>query len=694
MRGHLTGNPPRLCKTLATDGLIMIKTVINEFKYGEGEGSLALSAPFSSASFSHGEGKFTVRADFTVEAADWKYAYIRIKDTEKLCEVRLGGETVYSGRFSGRVLNIPVKSSLCEGENTLELVFLPYESGVYPGLFGGVELLRFNGAIIDRVSVTEEFMSSGVNLHIGLDLLGSSDNVRAVATLRSRAGQIFYGGIARGKGHITIKDPLYWWPKDMGVQNLYTLTVNLYGDMEAMDTREFNIGIRNISIEGAALCADIGGASFLPMGAVYRTENMSDPMLSRNRMPALINSAARVGMNALLIKESDELPTESFFELCDAHGIVVIREMRSSRLENNAEELEMLARVANHPSMAIYNVVYDSGNSRLIKERLAKIAPNLAIRFSDKTLEYSSFPSIASERVISKYLSCEDENLFSEKMESAGAEQISVMLESARERYPYAGSFSDFVYLSSLNAAERIREKIISARIMRGALPAIYDGLGDLSGLICKSGIDEAAVWRATHYLAAGFFAPVCLYANHLGQGRVEFFVSNEKRQSFSGSLEFRIADSENRTVYSGSQPCTVERATAKEIFSFDFGQIIANHENEYYLECYLRDTLGVFSRSVTLFVPEKYFKFKNPDIKAEIVGTDRRFSVTLISSAFARGVELSFDKTDAVFYDNYFDITASAPQKIQFTVVGGIENAEHLASTLRIKSVYDVKRR
>ena len=268
------------------------------------------------------------------------------------------------------------------------------------------------------------------------------------------------------------------------------------------------------------------------------------------------------------------------------------------------------------------------------------------------------------------------------------------MIESASERYPYAGGFADFAYLSSLNASEKIREKIISARLMRGALPAIYDGLGDVGGLICNSGIDREAVWRATHYKAAEFFAPVCLYANHLGGGRVEFYVSNEKRQSFSGMLEYRVADSDNNTVYKSSEPFVIERATAKEIFAFDFGKYISGHEREYYLECNLRDSVGASSRSVTLFVPEKHYRFKDPDIKAQIVGADRRYCITLSAEAFARGVELSFDKTDAVFYENYIDLTGGSAVKIQFTVIGSAQSAEQLAGELRIKSVYDVKKR
>jgi beta-mannosidase len=114
---------------------------------------------------------------------------------------------------------------------------------------------------------------------------------------------------------------------------------------------------------------------------------------------------------------------------------------------------------------------------------------------------------------------------------------------------------------------------------------------------------------------------------------------------------------------------------------------------NEYYLECFLRDPLGVYSQSTTLFVPEKHFKLRDPKISAQIVVSDRRFSITLSAEAFARAVEISFTDVDAVFYDNYVDLTGSAPMKIAFTITSSMSTAEQLMASLKIKSIYDVKK-
>ena len=52
---------------------------------------------------------------------------------------------------------------------------------------------------------------------------------------------------------------------------------------------------------------------------------------------------------------------------------------------------------------------------------------------------------------------------------------------------------------------------------------------------------------------------------------------------------------------------------------------------------------------------------------------------------------ELDFLDADAVFAENYIDITADAPVKISFSVTGGLETAYHLTNSLRMRSVYDL---
>ena len=674
----------------------MTKQQIKEFILTWDGGQRECLAPVSLCSDKGAElPSGTLTAKFTVQktAAELKYSYIRINDAVGIREVKVSGSTVFEGNFSGRVLNLNVKDKIVSGSQCeMEISFSQIEGyHLCAGLFGSVELVRFNGAIIDRVEVKQGFDGSSATLGIALDMLGGSDNVRAVATLVSSSGQIFYGGITRGRGTISVKDPLYWWPKNMGVQNLYKLTVNIYGDTEIEDTAELKVGIRRVSAQDDKAAFDILGASFLPMGAIYTPERRCDPELSRVRESAFLNSAARVGINALIVQGEDILPDDNFFELCDAHGIAVIREIRSSLLEENGEELELLARIGHHPSMMLYQIIHDTGNASQLKERVLRVAPGVAVRIMDKPIKYAGASQLPSDKVLDKLLSKRERNLFSRKMEEIGAGELLPMIKRCSERMPYASGFDEFMYVSSVCAADEISEKMVEARLRRGDKLPIYDGLGETVDGLCRAGMDSMAVWRATQYKASRFFAPTLLHAEYLGDGRVLFYISNERRQSFAGTMEYRIVSSDNLTVHRGSAPAVIERNSARLILERDLGDYIIGHEDEYYLECYLKDSLGTYSQNVTLFVPEKHFKFEDPKIKAEIVGSERRFSITLKAEAFARDIEISFGKYDAVLYDNYFDITSPSPMRISFTLTGAMSNAEELMSELKIRSVYDI---
>ena len=672
----------------------MIKTEQKVLKLNTDTGIYEAKLPFSLTSVC-GEGVIAAAAELelTLDERELssRYIYLRIKDAQGVSAVKVNGKGILHSVSDRSVLNCNVKEHLTVGKNTV-LIELSNRCGRAAGIFGSVELLRFNIAAIDNVTVKQSLEGSSAALDITLDILGTQDSVRSVATVVSSSGQIYYSGLTHGKGTVTVKDPLMWWPRGMGVQNLYKVTVNLYGDMEVEDTAEFRVGIRSVTPSESDETLNICGVSMLPMGAVYKVETRENPVLSKNRTAALINSAARVGFNSLLISETDELPEDGFFELCDALGIAVIREIRASRLEGESE-LDTLCRIGHHPSLVTYRIIYDTGNSKSLCERMAKVAPSVAVKFVKEAGEYPTALSLPSHRVSDRWLTPEEHNIFSKKVEDHGREEIIRMLTEASERYPYAGGFYDFTYISGVSTAEKIKQSILSSRIKRGERAAIYDALGDVRDGISTSGIDSSCAWGALHYYASRFFSPAVVLAEHLGGGRVAFSVSNEKRQSFNGSIEYRIITNENKTLFSASEACLVERSSSAFLFERDFSEYIDGHEHEYYLEYQLRDALGTYSRDTLLFVPEKHFKLLDPKIKTEIAGSERRFTITVSAENFAKSVALSFSDCDAVFADNYIDLSSSAPVKIAFTLTGAAETAEHLRRVLRVKSMYEIKK-
>ena len=186
------------------------------------------------------------------------------------------------------------------------------EGLLHAGVLGKVELLRFSYAMINGLTVTEKHENGTVTLGLRLETVGGIDNVRAVATLVSGSGQIYYGGLTRGRGSILVRDPLYWWPRGLGIQNLYRLTVNLYGDTEVEDTLEVFIGLSSITtVGGGSALLEANGVRFLPMGAVFRPDSACDPVIARKKTEAAVISAARAGFNTLVVPFGSERPLTS-----------------------------------------------------------------------------------------------------------------------------------------------------------------------------------------------------------------------------------------------------------------------------------------------------------------------------------------------------------------------------------------------
>lgn len=329
----------------------------------------------------------------------------------------------------------------------------------------------------------------------------------------------------------------------------------------------------------------------------------------------------------------------------------------------------------------------------MLADALHRELPGLEFSISERQTEYPSCHSLPSDKTLLSAIAPDEMNLFSRSVEKLAGEDNTVkMLLSAAKRYPYASSLSDFAYLSRLAAANEIADKMTAARLAGGDIGrAIFSGVGEDRVCAGASSLDSHARWKALQYYSARFFEPLMAVAR-CDSGKVSFYISNEQRIPFSGTIEYRIQDAKNQTVYKNVEPCAMDSTSAKKVMERDLSEYITGHENEYYLEYFLKENNSVFSHRTLLFVPEKHFSFQNPNIRAEIVGSDHRFSITLTADAFAKDVELDFGTADAVFKDNCFDITSSAPIKISFTVTGAMETAYNLRESLKIRTIYDVK--
>lgn len=617
-----------------------------------------------------------------------KNFYIRLRGINSPSTVYIGEEKIASLDGVTPIYHVNLAGRLEKGDNRLSVRFSSADVDLaYAGISEGFELLRFSSAIISDVALSQQHEEGVVTLGINLDIIGNPSSVRAVATLVSSTGQIYYAGLTGGRGSVVVRDPLYWWPNGMGVQNLYRLTINLYGETDIDDSLEMRVGLRTVeSVDGHTIF--VGGSEMIPMGAVYIADRDPDFASANSRVESLITAAAASGYNCLVVPENSPVPTDRFYDLCDTYGIIVIEE----KSVIDGATIDSLRHRIHHPSLCLIDLL-KSENIKIYESRMKDALPALKYVVVDSFLKYISSHSLPSMKSIRAIVPESERNLFSkaiEDMSEKGA--IKDMLISVADKYPYPKNLATFGYASALASAYKVGDEIKKSRLSRGKTGrGVFNRIGDTSLIISSSAIDYRGRWKPLQYYCSRFFAPISLYAE-CKDGVVKFFASNIRRHDFIGTLEFRIADASNYTIFKSSFNVELASMTEGEIHTADLSEVVGGHERDYYLEFYLKEGAGPIAKSTLLFVPEKHFNFKKPFIKTEISGSEKKFSITISATNFVKDLEICFDGIDAVFSDNYIDLTGEAPIKVEFTITGTPQTAYHLNEKLELHSVWDLK--
>lgn len=678
----------------------MVRREILKFELVTEEGRYPCTVPFSIRDVLLANGASTdlsgeVRLESELLVPDsalaMKNFYLRFRGVTQHAEVYIGNNKLGECDGSAPVVNLSAAGQAEKGSNTLSIRFTRWDNDdvLHAGLSTPVEILRFSGAIIDRVGLTQTHLDGEVSLGISLDLIGNSSAVRAVATLVSSTGQIYYAGLTGGKGSISVKDPLYWWPRGLGVQNLYKLSVTIYGETDIEDSAEMRIGLRRVAnpISGDDTVM-IGDVRLLPMGATYVCDDNPDPKILGARAEAAVSAAAAAGYNCIVLPSESPRPTDRFYEMCDAQGIMIIEEHTAL----NEGVIRRLRERATHPSLIMVELIgFDEPDE--VRALLEGELPDLIIHTRPTAERYVTAPSIPSLKSIRRDIPEGERSLFSHSIEAIAEDgAIRDMLLSVAERYPYPGDFASFAYASALASANKVGEVIRDARLADGkAGRAVFSRLCDNLLTISSSAIDHRGRWKPLQHYCARIFAPARLYATSIGAD-VRFYGVNHRRNLLSAVMEYRILDNDNRVIYDGARQVELSAMSADSLFSVDFSEYVDGHEREYYLEYRLKEGSSILSRDVLLFRPEKHFDFKRPDIHSSITGEGGKFSITLSADCFVKDLEIDFDGIDVRFSDNYIDLTSDAPVRIEFTTQDNAYTIANLKDALILRSVADLR--
>lgn len=306
---------------------------------------------------------------------------------------------------------------------------------------------------------------------------------------------------------------------------------------------------------------------------------------------------------------------------------------------------------------------------------------------------FQSFPCLKS---VEQFTLPDDRNIFSRVMERHQRNQAAngKILSYLSQTFRYPNSFDDLLYASQLMQAEAIRYGVEHWRRNRGrCMGAIIWQLNDIWPVASWASIDYYGRWKALHYAAKRFFAPVMISAEEEGElsqnpkineyhpapleKSFRLNVCNETLRDVTGEVVWALRTPDGAIVRQNQQTLTIPAMSAKWLDKVDCAD--ASLTGHYVSFAFVVDDVAL-SEGTCIFCAPKHFEFVNPRLTVETRGD----TLVVTSHAYAKQVWLESEDADLLLDDNAFDMNPGT--KVVRVVRGSAEK-------VRVRSVWDLGR-
>lgn len=314
---------------------------------------------------------------------------------------------------------------------------------------------------------------------------------------------------------------------------------------------------------------------------------------------------------------------------------------------------------------------------------------------------FQSFPFMKTIETISD--DPKDWNIFSYIMEkhqrNAGAN--GKIMSYLQQTYRYPSDFSTALYASQMLQAEAIKYGVEHFRRNRGrCMGTVYWQLNDCWPVASWSSIDYLGRWKALHYCAKRFFAPVlvsCQEQSWMTAGAD----MNREHFGFETSIRLNVANetlmNRNITVKWAlrNKDGSVVRCEEMQVMAPALSAVWLDKEQFSDVDCFSQyvsyegwENGNCVSEGTVIFTYPKYFRYQDPELSCHVEGDE----IVVRASAYAKGVEILNETEDLILSDNYFDMNAGEKR---VRILGRACKTDSMPLTigeLKLRSVYDIR--
>jgi beta-mannosidase len=201
--------------------------------------------------------------------------------------------------------------------------------------------------------------------------------------------------------------------------------------------------------------------------------------------------------------------------------------------------------------------------------------------------------------------------------------------------------------------------------------------------------VDCFGRWKALHYAARRFFAPLLLSIEDQ-QKAMNVVLTNDSPENWEGMLRWSLETLAGEVLQSKEEQVNAAPLDATCVCRCEFSNSLKDEQirNMVFVAELLHGE-RILSRQAAFFVPIKYLNLVDPHVQSQIQIEDQQVKISLASHSFAGQVECMLEGSDAVFSDNYFDLPAGRVVEISAPLPSGWTKSQ-VKNAFQVRSIYD----
>lgn len=306
------------------------------------------------------------------------------------------------------------------------------------------------------------------------------------------------------------------------------------------------------------------------------------------------------------------------------------------------------------------------------------------------------FQSFPCKKTVDTFTEKQDWNIFSKVMESHQKNDSAngKILYYVSEQFLYPKDFESMLYVSQILQGLAVKTGVEHWRNHRGrCMGALYWQINDNWPAPSWSSIDYFGRWKALHYMAKKFYAPLNGTIERKGY-QINVYLQNESLKNQSAEVTLTLKTFNFQEIQKRKLIMNVKELSSLRVLSCDYESLVKEREHKVFLECKVLFSEGYKVVQTELFTYYKYLQLQKPIYNLEVSGTKEKYLIKVKTNTFTPFLEIDFQGMDGILSDNYFDITGEEGNEV-FIEGKNIWNEDcvgiqQLKEKIIIRSLYD----